>query len=185
MSDEDEDIIESENDATEEVENTEEVEETVEDTVTEDTKPEYTEFEKKQFKRAKEAEAELKAAKQKIADLEKAKAPPEKQDGISAMDAMALMGAKVTEEEDINEVVDYAKFKGISVSEALKATAIKSILAEKAEQRTTAEATNTSNARRGTTKPSAETILTNASKGKLPENPEDLADAWIESKKKK
>lgn len=185
MSDEDEEIVDSLNDTTEEVDNTEEVEDTVVDTETKDTTPEYTEAEQKAYARMKKAEAEAKELKAKLKAQEAKPKPSQKQDGITAMDAMVLMGAKVTVQEDIQEVVDYANYKNISVAEALQTSAIKSILAERAEQRTTAEATNTGSARRGTSLPSPETILANAEKGKLPENPEDLAEARWAAKSKK
>lgn len=88
-----------------------------------------------------------------------------KDDTLTSMDTIALIGAKVTEKEDIDEVLDYAKLKGISVSEALQASVVKSILAEKAEQRQTAAATNTGNARRGTSKLSDEQIVANVAQG--------------------
>lgn len=180
------DKLESENQPTEEVENTEVVEE-VTDIVeeTEDLEA-LREKNKKLFERAKKAEAEAKDLKAKAVkpEAEAKVEPSQKQDGITAMDAMALMGAKVTVKEDIDEVVDYAKFKGITVAEALNASAVKSILAERAEQRQTSDATNTGNARRGTTAPSSETILANASKGKLPDDAEALAEAHMASMKK-
>lgn len=191
MDEESNDNIESINDETEEVFNTEEVEEITPEVETEDKSSELEEKNRKLFERAKKAEAEAREWKAKAQNTQAPQTPKpaestpsEKQDGISAMDAMALMGAKVTEKEDIEEVVEYARFKGVPISEALKSSTVKTILAEKAEQRATSEATNTSSGRRGTTKPSVETILANASKGNLPENPDDLADAWIEAKKK-
>jgi hypothetical protein len=191
MDEESNDNIESINDETEEVFNTEEVEEITPEVETEDKSSELEEKNRKLFERAKKAEAEAREWKAKAQNTQAPQTtkpaestPSEKQDGISAMDAMALMGAKVTEKEDIEEVVEYARFKGVPISEALKSSTVKTILAEKAEQRATSEATNTSSGRRGTTKPSVETILANASKGNLPENPDDLADAWIEAKKK-
>lgn len=92
---------------------------------------------------------------------------------LSAKDAMVLMNAKVTEEEDINEVVEYAKFKKISIADALKASVVKTSLAEKAEFRKTAEATNTSAGRRGSSKPSGEALLDKASDGQVPEESDD------------
>ena len=82
------------------------------------------------------------------------------------MDTIALIGAKVTEKEDIDEVVDYARLKGISIFEALATNVVKTILKDKAEQRASAEATNTGPARRGSAKLTDEQILEAASKGK-------------------
>lgn len=182
MEDEIEDI-DSTNDETEEVLNTDESEVLIpDDEETEDDGSELLALQEKNkrlFERAKKAEAEAKA-------LKGATAPPtEKQEGISAMDAMALMNAKVTEEEDINEVVEYAKFKNISISEALKASTVKTILAERTETRKTAQAANTGNARRGSSKLSDEQVLTNAEQGKYPDDPEALAEARMNARKNK
>jgi hypothetical protein len=173
MSDEDNGIIEPQDDATEEVVNTEEVEEIesadapeTEDESEDEEKIALREQNKKLFERAKKAEAEAKELKTKVKAPAQAEAPSEKQDGLSSMDTIALIGAKVTEKEDIDEVVDYARLKGISVEEALKTNVVKTILKDKAEQRASAEATNTGPARRGSAKMTDEQILDAASKGK-------------------
>lgn len=172
----DDEELDSQDQPTEEVVNTEEVEEAVVETPTED-KPEYTETEKKLYARVKKAEAEVKSLKATV-KVE----PSQKQDGLNSMDTIALINAKVTEKEDIDEVMDYAKLKGLSIADALKANVVKTILAEKLEQRTTASATNTGNARRGSTKPTSEQILANAAEGKLPTDAEALAEARMEAK---
>jgi len=92
---------------------------------------------------------------------------------LSSKDIFAIMNAKVAE-EDIDEVVDYAKFKGISVGEALKTSTIKATLSERDEQRKTAMATNTGAARRGSSSASVESLLDNAVKGTLPESDKDI-----------
>ncbi len=76
-------------------------------------------------------------------------------------------------EDDIDEVLDLAKFKKLSLTETLKLGATKAILAEKAEFRKTAEMSNTGNARRGASKVSDDTLLSNLSKGEIPENKEE------------
>ncbi len=80
----------------------------------------------------------------------KAKVPLAKEEKVEetkgdlvSRDTIALIQAKVIESEDIDEVLEYAKFKKISVSEALKSSVVKATLAEKAEFRRTAEAANT------------------------------------------
>lgn len=93
--------------------------------------------------------------------------------GTSTKDLVALMNAKVSE-EDIGEVEEFARFKKISIAEALKSTTVQSILRDKAEQRKTAEATNTGSSRRSTSKVSDEFLVSNARSGKLPENEEDI-----------
>ena len=110
---------------------------------------------------------------------------PKANDVLSSMDTIAFISAGVTSKEDIDEVLDYAKLKNISPAEALQANVVKSILAEKVEQRRTAEATNTGAARRGTSKISDEQVLVNVAQGKFPEDPEALAEARMNAKKKK
>ena len=92
---------------------------------------------------------------------------------VSLKDNMALIKADV-HEDDIDEVLDYAKFKGISVSEALKSPAIKATLEGKAELRNVAAGTNTGPSRHSSAKISDEALLANAEAGKLPETDEDI-----------
>ena len=94
---------------------------------------------------------------------------------MSNHDFLALVNAKI-HEDDIVEVEDYAKFKGISIAEALKISTVKTLLAEKEEMRKVANATNTGNARRSSTKPSSDTVLSNARSGKETD-PEAVAEA--------
>jgi hypothetical protein len=101
---------------------------------------------------------------------------------ITPMDTILLSKANLTEKEDIEFVLEYAQFKKVPVSDALKSNIVKSELAERAEQRQTANATNTGNARRGTSKPSSEQIISNAAKGKLPDDPADLVAAEMDMK---
>lgn len=162
-------------------ETTEEVEETLDEEVEEEaTEPENTtdqtdwEAEAKKYKAIADRNAKKKV-------VEKPEAPKAEGD-LSTMDTIALIGAGVTNKEDINEVVDYSKLKGISIEEALESTVIKTILGEKAEYRKTAEATHTGKATRGSTKLSPEQILANAEKGKLPDDPEELAEALMQQK---
>lgn len=94
--------------------------------------------------------------------------------GLSYKDTVALTNAKV-HEDDVDEVLEYAKFKSISVPEALKSSVIKTLLTERDEQRTTAEATNTSRSRGTSSRVSEEALLSKARKtGELPDSEEDL-----------
>lgn len=95
------------------------------------------------------------------------------QTATSTRDLVALMEAKVPA-DDIADVEEFAKFKNISIAEALKSSTVKSILAEKAEKRNTANATNTGAARRSPAKVSDEVLLDKARKGELPESDEDI-----------
>ena len=179
MADNADENLDSLNETTEEVDNTEEVEETVADTETED-KPEYTESEKKLYARTKKAESDAKEAKKELAELKKQPKPEtvaKTEPGLTPMDTIALITAKVIEKEDIEFVAEYAQFKKVPVSEALKSGVVKSELAQRIEQRSTAEATNTGTARRGSSKPNLDKVITDASEGKLPDDPELLAEA--------
>jgi len=90
--------------------------------------------------------------------------------------------------DDIDDVVQYAKFSKMSVEQALDTDFVTRLLADKAEKRATARATNTGTSRRGAGKPSGTSLLSNAStKGEIPEDDEDLdrlIDARLEQKKK-
>jgi len=187
MADEANEELDSQNQPTEEVENTEEVEDVTTQGTTEDQPEEdinlLKEQNKKLFERAKKAEAEAKDLKAKVNTSKPAPTElSEKQDGITSLDAIVLAKANV-HEDDIDEVVSYAKFKGISIKQALADKTMKSILRDKTEFRETSEATNTGPARRGSAKPTDEQILANAQAGKEV-NPEDLAEARWNQKKK-
>ena len=89
---------------------------------------------------------------------------------------------------DFKDVVEYAKFKKISVEEALSSSVVKTMLSEKAETRRTAKATQTGSQRRQSGRVSDQTLMDNARKGQFPDNDADierLAKARIASKKKK
>lgn len=88
----------------------------------------------------------------------------------SIKDYIALKNANI-HEDDVDEVVEYAKFKKVSISEALKSSVIKATLAEKQEHRQTAQATNTGKTKGGNSNVSGETLLEKASKtGEVPED---------------
>lgn len=72
-------------------------------------------------------------------------------------------------EEDFDEVLEMSQFKKLSIAETLKLGSVKAILAEKAEFRKTAEATNTGPARKGAQAVSDDTLVANLSKGVIPE----------------
>ncbi len=93
--------------------------------------------------------------------------------GLSAIDTIALMRSNIAE-EDIPEVVEYASFKKVSVAEALKSTTVKSILAQKDEERKVSAATNVGGARKGPSKVTDEQLLERAAKGVMPESDEDM-----------
>lgn len=92
---------------------------------------------------------------------------------LSMKDSFALAKANV-EEDDIEDIADYANLKKITISEALKSNFVKGLLAEKAEFRKSQEASTTPNAKRGTPKVTDDVILENARKGKLGESEDDI-----------
>lgn len=108
---------------------------------------------------------------------------PKPENGLSIKDWKALQDVH---DDDVEEVVEWAKFKKITVAEAKKSPHIVTLLKEKQEQRKTAAATNTGPARRGSVKVSDEEVVEKAQKGQLPEDPEALAKArWNLIKGKK
>lgn len=94
---------------------------------------------------------------------------------ITARDVLILSGAGVTNEEDIETVEKWAKFNGTSIRDALNDSTLKTVLATKQEERRTALATSSKGGARGSSTPSIEVILSDASKGKLPENDSEIA----------
>lgn len=92
---------------------------------------------------------------------------------LSQKDFIALAKADI-EDEDIDEVVEYATFKKISVSEALKSNMIKTLLSEKAEARKVANATNTGTTRKASSQASDDSLTSNFKKGQLPDKDEDI-----------
>ncbi len=130
--------------------------------------------------RAEKAEAEAKAQKEKPTPKNEQKYSLEEIDDIAALTSVP--------KEDRHEVLEHAKFKGITPAEALKSTYIKTFLKEQEELRKSANAANTGGGKRGTSKPSGEKILEDFQSGKIPESEEgikDLVDAQWEKKKKK
>lgn len=94
---------------------------------------------------------------------------------VSQKDLYALGQANV-HIDDFDDVVEYAKFKKISVQEALKLDVIKTTLANKSEFRKTAEVSNTGASRRGAVKISDDVLQSNLMDGKIPEKGSDEAE---------
>lgn len=89
-------------------------------------------------------------------------------------------------DEDVDEVVEFAKFKGISVAEAKKNLTIQNLLKAKDEERKTAGAANIGGSRHATSKATGESLLEKAESGQVPESDEDirkLSEAKILSRK--
>lgn len=94
---------------------------------------------------------------------------------VSQKDLYALGQANV-HIDDFDDVVEYAKFKKITVQEALKLDVIKTTLANKSEFRKTAEVSNTGASRRGVVKTSDDVLQKNLQDGKIPEKGSDEAE---------
>lgn len=135
-----------------------------------DWEAKYKELEDKN----KKLYARLKDEERKAPPKKEEKVPSQQETALSFKDSYALVKADVAE-EDIDDVVDYARLKGVSVADALKSSVIRTILDEKKEQRATAQATSTKSASRGSAKLSDETLVSNAEKGIMPDNDEDMA----------
>lgn len=106
---------------------------------------------------------------------------------LSEKDMYVLLENKVPS-ADFEDVVEYARFKKVSVEEALKSPVVKVMLNEKSETRRTANATQTGSQRRQSGRVSDQSLVENARKGQLPDNDADierLAKARIASKKKR
>jgi len=144
--------------------------------VEESEEEEYSEREKQLYARLKKAEAELKEKKEAKAEK---KAPTVQANGLSTADIIALSRANI-EDEDIDEVLEYAKFKKISVSEALKSSVVKATISERAEERKSAQAVYTGGGtRRAGGTVSDERLMADAQKGIMPESEADLARLTI------
>lgn len=141
---------------------------TEEDTATDDEKAKALEIAENQKKRAEKAEREAKELKAKLKELEGTTAPSQTTT-LSEKDRLALYEAKVTT-DDLDEVLEFAAFKKVSVTEALKNTTLRSLLSERAEERKTAAATQTRSAR-GSKQTTGQDLLDKArSTGQIPDD---------------
>lgn len=103
---------------------------------------------------------------------------------ITKTELYSLVKANVPD-EDVNEVVIYARSHNISATEALKKDELKAMLKVRAEYRKTEEAANINISKRSAAKVPDDVILNEASKGNLPDDPLELARARFEAKKAK
>ena len=164
---------------TQEEESTEQSEESKEKTDDTDWKAEALKYKAIAERKAKQADKQKVQAKKPESNKQ-----PDKIE-ITPLDTIALMEAEVTNTDDINEVLDYARFKDISVAKALKSNIVKTTIADKVAERQTAEATATKGGKKGVSTPDADTLIQQANEGNFPEDPADLARARMEQKKSK
>lgn len=107
----------------------------------------------------------------------------EEKSDIASKDILYLAKADI-HEDDLNDVLEWAKFKNISVHEAHKQ--LKGTLDVRAEERKTAEAANTKSTR-SSSAVTGEKLLERALQNELPEKDEDierLAEARINARRK-
>jgi hypothetical protein len=149
--------------------------ETTDNEVVETSREESTESVEDLRKKIQTLEAQKNHWKGKATKPESKSETPDtaRNENVSFEDSYALIKANV-EADDIAEIKDYARLKGISIREALNSTIVKSIISEKNETRKTASATHTGTAKRTTSKSSDEDLKSNAEKGILPDSDEDL-----------
>lgn len=118
--------------------------------------------------RAEKAEGKLKSGNST------GKGETSKQDSLSPFDLIAVTKANLNEEQ-LKEAMDYAKYKKISIAEALKTPQVKATIALIEENNKVAQAAATGNGRRGSAQISDDLLLANASKGIMPDSDADLA----------
>ena len=128
------------------------------------------------FKASLHEQKEKLKAQVKEPDLKTEEKPPvqvnetPKNENLSLKDIRALADVH---DDDVDEVLEFAKYKKISVSEAKNDPVIKAMLKVKTEERKTAEATAVATTRRTTGQSTEEKILGRFEKGELPETEED------------
>jgi len=105
-----------------------------------------------------------------------------KSEELGSKDLFALMQNQV-HEDDIDDVVEVAKLRKVTVAEALKLDLTKTILAKKSEYRKSAEVANTAPARKGATKISDDALLGGLSEGKIPEKGSEEAERLFWAKR--
>lgn len=159
QNEQDQDFIPSDETVTD---NEEYISDESDDTV-EDNQVDVSELQKK----LKTIEAQKEHWRKKATTQTQAPKQEQSVDSLSSKDLLSLMKAEVNE-DDIDDVVEYATFKKISIADALKTSTVKAIIAEKNEYRKTAELSNTSNVRKGVSKVSDDTLVRKLNDGEVP-----------------
>ena len=127
---------------------------------------------KARLKKAEEIEENQRIRAEK-AEKARKMAPKEttKQNDMSLKDIRALQDVH---DDDVDDILDYAKYKGVSPAEAKKMPAMQAILKAKDEERRVAMATNTNSGKRGTAQLSDERVLQDFRQGNVSEDMEDI-----------
>ena len=182
MSDDITEELDSPNQSSEEDVNTEPIEETDAQPETEDGQPEYTEREQELYARLKKAQGFTQNAdgawiKPQAKPKPKQTAQPASS-GLGQLSPVQLARDSKAiydlVDEDVDYVATYADKFGVTLSEARKNKDVQAVLSVRAEERRTAEATNTGTARRGTSRLSDEALLEKASSGDFPSDSESM-----------
>lgn len=164
-----------------------EVLETPEDVVTDPVEPSGDDTEdvealkeknKQLFARAKKAEG-FELVDGKWIKPAKDEKPEPAEDTLSGKDALLLAKAGV-DMEDLDEVTGFAKYRGITIKEALDNKTLKTILAERVEERKSAQVAQTKGPR-GTSKETPEQLIEKARSGNEVD-PDKLAEARMAGK---
>lgn len=147
---------------------TETQEEEVVETEVDTNEEEDVEAIKAELEKEKAAKAELEKKNKQLYERIK-KGEKGEGESLNVKDILALKDAEVTA-EDLDEVQDFAKYRKISIAEALQSKTLKTILAERKEERRTAQATETKSPR-GIAKVTGEDILRKAeATGEVPDS---------------
>nr|AKH46955.1 hypothetical protein [uncultured marine virus] len=109
--------------------------------------------------RAEKAEAKLK----KLSGTSTETETPKKDSDYSLKDIRALNDVH---DDEVDELAEFAKFKGITIAEAKKTPTMKNLLHTRKEERATAEASSTGTTKKGTRRDSDDDVLSNFDKGK-------------------
>lgn len=137
------------------------------------------EYAQNQKIRAEKAEKALKAVQSKKVE----EVAPKNTSDISYKDILSLADVH---EDDREYLLEESKLRGKSISELKKDPYMQIILKTKNEERQTAQATNTTGARRGSSKQTDEQLIENFHKGIVPESDEGirrLAEAQMNLKR--
>ena len=145
------------------------------------TNQELYEKEKKARGLVRNAEGQW-VKKEPIAKVEEKTETKSDEEKLTSEEVLVFVGAGITNREDIDEAISFARYKKIPLEEALKNSILKNTLKEKAEERKTAEATNTKPGGKATSKVTGETLIAKAlESNQLPES-DDAIHAMVESK---
>jgi hypothetical protein len=138
-----------------------EVEEEAEETQDDSQNAEYWKQKAEEYQgRLKRAETKLEKSKDKPAEKTE-----EASNMLSSLDLLALAKADI-EDEDLPDIEEYAKFKKISVREALKTDFVKNLISDKKEFKKSKEITTTGAQRATTATVTDSQILAKAKSGK-------------------